>query len=1409
MKRLLAIFLSLTMLVSAAPLSALAASDNSLSQTITVQSQPDADLVQAIASDPFLTAQADSAPVQEQNATVDTSNVSMEATNSFGKLLLDGMDLDGENGSNFSSGNRVIGITMNGSTATVKYVAEEDADLVVGIYTDDSEEQMVASGTVAVDKTTDGTVKVAIVGEIPDYYIIKGYLFDKAEHAPLCEAFTNTSNTKDMVDLAGATVNDFPEDRVINLDDDATTNFVVVNQDVTLLTREDSAAGKNNIVSQDDDGLNYTIANASAEIKNLQVGDILTYEYAPGELLVVKVASIAVNGDTVTIHGDDTLEVTDVFDALKIEDTADSKDLTYDEHTADAGVAYLGEYEEDFSIEDEWSPDFDESDNGTEKEHEAYIKSVRKFELKNAAGATEGGVDTGEGTKVNAECTGTVSVSATATVKYYVTPDKQCFSFVADAAMAANVVISGKIETRIRLGSFGVAPIPGLYIGFDPAFVAKAEVKLTVSAKTSTQIGFSYDSIDSVAKNLSKTPHTSIKTSVEGMIYVGIDLCPNIKVLGAVAKVELTAEVGGKATISIRLKSTEIEMNAASKHGCNTCYTVALDANLKVSAKLSFLNLKKFTLTFDFVDASISLGKVYWAPEYDDLGWGDCPHTKYRMIIMLIGCDDPTGAEVYVSKDGGTAQPMGAIDDSGYLKLYLDPGKYQMTATVDDVIYRSSIFTIRESDLTVKLSRDYVPEPDPDPDQPETPDPDKPDPDNPDPDTPGESEPDYVLENGVLTINSEKIMMDYTSAEETPWYEFRDSIRQIVVKSGVQKISPYAFAECANVTNVIFEGTLTEIAAAAFEGCQDLELVDYGGTQESWNSVVIGEKNEPLYTAIIQCRDGNITPSEAEMKSGTCGDNLKWTLNYQGVLTITGYGRMTNYQWGTSPWYGDKVKRVILKAEGGTGSIDSIGDYAFAGCDKLTSINIPNRVRIAYHMLDGCSSLETIVIPDDVTWIESGAFNNCTSLKTVVLPAVMSSGYIAQGAFSGCTSLESVTIPTGIQVIESNVFSGCTSLKNVVIPSDIQEVRKNAFLNCSSLKELDFQNGLTTIKDSAFSGCESMTKITLPESVTSIGQDAFYNCKSLESITLPKKIAEISRGMFSDCVNLKSVTIPQSVTSIGHYTFYGCENLNEVYFAGTQEQWNAITCGNANDALKSATIHCTDGDIVPTAENSITTGKTTTDNATLHAVFNGLTAGEDYAVIVSKSAENPLDAANLIYINQKTAGANGVLDVPFISSESGAAYVVACRKGGSTNPGGNTGKDDSGSTSKPGGDTTKPSTPEQPSTSGGGGGAIVAVVLIGGAAAAVTAGVILMMPVEVSGVAQLGDGNVLANANVQLMKDGQQVAQTTTDESGHFALEVKRGEYQMNVTTVNPETGEQTVRTASVKAPAKNGTFTF
>ena len=73
--------------------------------------------------------------------------MSMEATDSFGKLLVNSID---EQNSASSSENRVIGVTVDGSTATVEYVAAEDADIVVALYTDDSEELMSASGTVDV-----------------------------------------------------------------------------------------------------------------------------------------------------------------------------------------------------------------------------------------------------------------------------------------------------------------------------------------------------------------------------------------------------------------------------------------------------------------------------------------------------------------------------------------------------------------------------------------------------------------------------------------------------------------------------------------------------------------------------------------------------------------------------------------------------------------------------------------------------------------------------------------------------------------------------------------------------------------------------------------------------------------------------------------------------------------------------------------------------------------------------------------------------------------------------------------------------------------------------------------------------------------------------------------------------------
>ena len=228
MKRLLAALLTLSMLVGIVPFSAFAESPGAVPETFAAaQESPglDDETVQSIVSDPLL--QGQYAPPQQTQPTVDTSNMSMEATDSFGKLLVNSID---EQNSASSSENRVIGVTVDGSTATVEYVAAEDADIVVALYTDDSEELMSASGTVDVfameENTGHSTVTVPLTGSIPASFIVKAFLLDKDEHAPLCNEFTSLAYTKDLSDLESSTIYDYPENQVVNLDEDTKENSV-------------------------------------------------------------------------------------------------------------------------------------------------------------------------------------------------------------------------------------------------------------------------------------------------------------------------------------------------------------------------------------------------------------------------------------------------------------------------------------------------------------------------------------------------------------------------------------------------------------------------------------------------------------------------------------------------------------------------------------------------------------------------------------------------------------------------------------------------------------------------------------------------------------------------------------------------------------------------------------------------------------------------------------------------------------------------------------------------------------------------------------------------------------------------------------------------------------------------------
>ena len=302
--------------------------------------------------------------------------------------------------------------------------------------------------------------------------------------------------------------------------------------------------------------------------------------------------------------------------------------------------------------------------------------------------------------------------------------------------------------------------------------------------------------------------------------------------------------------------------------------------------------------------------------------------------------------------------------------------------------------------------------------------------------------------------------------------------------------------------------------------------------------------------------------------SGTCGaegdgSNLTWTLDREGVLTISGSGDMYDYGLSDAPWYGirSRVKSAVI-------------------ADGVTSIG--------YKAFDDCTSLTSVTIPDSVTSIGYKAFDDCTSLTSVTIPDSVTS--IGDSAFSGCTSLTSVTIPDSVTSIGDSAFSGCTSLTSVTIPDSV-----------------------TSIGGWAFYECTSLTSVTIPDSVTSIGNGAFKGCTSLTSVTIPGSVTRIGVGAFASCTSLTSVTIPDSVTRIGKQAFDYCTSLTDVYYAGSEAQWKAISISSAgNNDLLTANIHYNYGSHTHSYKDVVTAPTCTEKGYTTHTCACGKSYVDTY-----------------------------------------------------------------------------------------------------------------------------------------------------------------------------------------------------
>ena len=375
--------------------------------------------------------------------------------------------------------------------------------------------------------------------------------------------------------------------------------------------------------------------------------------------------------------------------------------------------------------------------------------------------------------------------------------------------------------------------------------------------------------------------------------------------------------------------------------------------------------------------------------------------------------------------------------------------------------------------------------------------------------------------DGTLTISGTGEMHDYNYYNldnRTPWVDYNEQIKTVIVKSGVTSIGTYAFFECKALTQVDIADTVRSIGACAFYNCWGL--------------------------ANVVLRNGLTS----------IGD---WAFDSCWVLTD-----------------------ITLPA-----SLISIGEGAFSGCNKLEQIIIPNSVTsIGELAFGGCDALNSVSIPASVTHIGDGAFGGCGKLWKIDVAEDNPNYCVDNGALFNkdktCLLRSEVhqyeiiyQIPDGVTSIGAWAFSGNDALAVILIPDSVTSIGRFAFAGCTNLSSSDIPDSVKSMEWGLFNACTELTKVTLPNGIEKISYAMFYGCSSLKEVKIPDSVTVIGDSSFFCCTSLTSINIPRSVKTIDSYAFHGCSSLTDVYYDGTEQEWNQIHFESHNGGIDGATKH--------------------------------------------------------------------------------------------------------------------------------------------------------------------------------------------------------------------------------------------
>ena len=420
------------------------------------------------------------------------------------------------------------------------------------------------------------------------------------------------------------------------------------------------------------------------------------------------------------------------------------------------------------------------------------------------------------------------------------------------------------------------------------------------------------------------------------------------------------------------------------------------------------------------------------------------------------------------------------------------------------------------------------------------------------------------------------------------------------------------FIGCSALTSVVIPDGVTRIGFAAFKGCTSLTDIT---VPDSVRDIQYWAFTE---TAWFDAQpDGDVYLGRVYYwYKGTMPENTSIVIK-DGTKNIA--GNALNFK--------DQLTSVTIPD-----SMEVISERAFYGCTGLTSIVIPEGVtEIQRNAFWNCTALKDITLPDSLDTVGSMAFFNTAWLNEHPDGDVYAGPvyYVYKGFAPENTSIvikdgtkaiaeyafdypygydgpeiphgvTSITIPESVVSIGKDAYSNCPKLTqinwnavnvitdsipgggimgkdadgiHVIFGDKVESIPALAFSGEDYVKKVTFGENIKTIGNYAFQACKNITAINMPDSVTEIGVRAFYSCENLVELKLSNNLQYIPDEAFRFCRNLKQIRIPLSVTAIGTHAFTSCNAPLEVYYDGSQSQWNEIDIAPFNYDLTTADIH--------------------------------------------------------------------------------------------------------------------------------------------------------------------------------------------------------------------------------------------